>query len=1020
MNAKRLFALGNQRRHNDRVAIQPPQDKTPAQPVHFRKIHRLGNVHAKQQQQQRQKQRQQQQQQQRQKQQQQQQQRQRQEMQKLEDRGITFKIQTTKYLLNIANSLKSILHNMKFSASVMSSEEISREIESGQETPGVHYIFLCIGHMFHLPKKSKYYIYNLEQVNYHPDFPLLGLVDNRAEFINTAFKNADTIFDYSKMNITNYPEDFKNKALYLPIPLFEGTKSKVTDIEKEYDVLFFGGLNDRRKKILKYLEQNTDMNVRIVTNVFGDALYDIVKKSRIILNIHFKGESLLETARIHDCIRHSTPLIISEESIDRSTMEEYKDIVKFVPVIKEDLSNINELTEGIQNLLSNKGFDNIRWEVERKMQDMIKKRFDYFSINIGTIKSKFKFWYNMMNSDLDKILKIDMKLNHRYKCFESIPILRNRIINNFGSLDKETILIEFRPFPHLEFLLRNTIIKLPMWNHTVVCGNKNYDLMVNICNSICGSIDSKITIIKLNIDNLTPSEYSKLLLTKEFWEKFSGEKLLVYQEDSMLFHNKIEPFLKFDYVGAPWPVNQDDNSYGVGNGGFSLRSKSKILKCIEKIKPEDLKLGKSTRDYMNNTKSTFVPEDVYFSKSMIDYNIGIVAPRDIAKEFSQETQLSKNPLGGHNYWLSRDIFKVAGNCENIGVYSPYDYIMGGGEYYISMLIKFFIKWGCKSVHFYNNTNKKIFDKTLTKFFTSTESFIIKQINTNSLEAPVMYDFFIEMGNSQYPRITTNISRKFIYHCQFPFDYYDNKTIKPVSNVDYIILNSDYTKKYYMRKLHKNDHCKLQINYPICFNKQSNNQPLKEKNTFVMIGRIHMPNPGAHNKCQLDIIKIFRQFLSEGIPFKLYIIGTVQSQSYYKYLKQFEVEKRIEIIGSCSEEKKNKIIDKCQYHIHATGINQNEEKRCFRFEHFGISTIECINRSCIPICVNGGFFPYYIEDRKNGFLYNTTAELTKLLKQILASETLLLDVEKCHKLNKKIIEKFSESYFYDRLANMLLQ
>ena len=80
---------------------------------------------------------------------------QRQEIQRQEDCGITFKIQTTKYLLNIANALRSILHNIEFSASVMSSEEISREIESGQEIPGVHYIFLCIGHMFHLPKKSQ-------------------------------------------------------------------------------------------------------------------------------------------------------------------------------------------------------------------------------------------------------------------------------------------------------------------------------------------------------------------------------------------------------------------------------------------------------------------------------------------------------------------------------------------------------------------------------------------------------------------------------------------------------------------------------------------------------------------------------------------------------------------------------------------------------------------------------------------------------------------------------------------------
>ena len=365
---------------------------------------------------------------------------------------------------------------MEFSASVMSSEAISQEIKSGQETPGVHYIFLCIGHMFHLPK-SKYYIYNLEQVNYHPDFPLLGLGGKRAEFITTAFKNADTIFDYSKMNITNYPKKFKNKALYLPVPLFEGTKSKVTNIEKEYDVLFFGGLNDRRKKILKYLEKNTDMNVRIVTNVFGDALYDIIKKSRIVLNIHFKGESLLETARIHDCIRHSTPLIISEESIDKSTMAEYKNIVNFVPVIKEDLSNINELTEGIQNLLSNENISYSRWKAERKMQDMVKKRFgvfffqfvEYFIINnnkgggsykwqldvakylhLNTINKLSKLNYYLVNSKNPSRIKIfinsflftDIKIEHilnlynRYKFKIIIPIHDWFWFSNNATLNK--------------------------------------------------------------------------------------------------------------------------------------------------------------------------------------------------------------------------------------------------------------------------------------------------------------------------------------------------------------------------------------------------------------------------------------------------------------------------------------------------------------------------------------------------------------------------------------------------------
>ena len=82
----------------------------------------------------------------------------------------------------------------------------------------------------------------------------------------------------------------------------------------------------------------------------------------------------------------------------------------------------------------------------------------------------------------------------------------------------------------------------------------------------------------------------------------------------------VSPFLEYDYVGAPWPPNQDDNSYGVGNGGFSLRSKSKMLECIDMINITDaerLRLGRSTIEYMKNTNSYVVPEDVYFTKTMI-------------------------------------------------------------------------------------------------------------------------------------------------------------------------------------------------------------------------------------------------------------------------------------------------------------------------------------------------------------------------------------------------------------------
>jgi hypothetical protein len=244
---------------------------------------------------------------------------------------------------------------------------------------------------------------------------------------------------------------------------------------------------------------------------------------------------------------------------------------------------------------------------------------------------------------------LDPKELHRIRCTHSIPTVRN-IIPSAVSSDpsNETVLIEFRALPHIEFLIRNVLIKLPHWKHTVVCGNKNVQFIKTICK------DLSINIIHLNIDNLTACEYSKLLMTKTFWEQFSSEKLLIYQEDSYLFHSDIEPFLEYDYIGAAWPAHQDDNAHGVGNGGFSLRSREKMIACIENPKKDSLVIGDSTRNYMRSTRSDVCPEDVFFSKSLIDFNLGKVATREVANLFSQETQQCGRTLGGHNFFWAKN------------------------------------------------------------------------------------------------------------------------------------------------------------------------------------------------------------------------------------------------------------------------------------------------------------------------------------------------------------------------------
>jgi len=241
------------------------------------------------------------------------------------------------------------------------------------------------------------------------------------------------------------------------------------------------------------------------------------------------------------------------------------------------------------------------------------------------------------------------KEEFRFFCSQYIKYIRNIELSKIKKKSNyEAVLIEFRILPHLEFLIRNTIIKLDSsWSHTIVCGNLNYNYMVELCKLISPNIN----VIKLNHDNLSQSTYSILLASIKFWKLFHGSKILIYQEDSIIFKNNINQFLLWDYIGAPWPLNQNDVPILVGNGGLSLRSKDVMLYVIKKQNINTITVNSSTQQFMNSAQLTVCPEDVYFSKTIQEYKLGIVADWNTASNFSTESILNTNSFGGHNFWL---------------------------------------------------------------------------------------------------------------------------------------------------------------------------------------------------------------------------------------------------------------------------------------------------------------------------------------------------------------------------------
>ncbi|WP_427914255.1 hypothetical protein ACPWT1_04740 [Ramlibacter sp. MMS24-I3-19] len=162
------------------------------------------------------------------------------------------------------------------------------------------------------------------------------------------------VLDYSRTNI-----EFLTRAgipygniFYLPIAPVPGYLEFLAAAgihldratPKTCDVLFYGDVNnERRRMILGRLRERFD--VMVVSNLFGQKLYEKMMAARVVVNIHYYENALLETTRICECLSLGLP-VVSETSSDRGEYAELESRVRFV-----DVGDTAAMIEAIQGIL---------------------------------------------------------------------------------------------------------------------------------------------------------------------------------------------------------------------------------------------------------------------------------------------------------------------------------------------------------------------------------------------------------------------------------------------------------------------------------------------------------------------------------------------------------------------------------------------------------------------------------------------------------------------------------------------
>jgi len=284
----------------------------------------------------------------------------------------TVRFYTTKYVLNLTRALsQTLLREHKIlTADIVCDTTLTFETVQRNRTKPTELLFILIPQLLvtdasALPDPGKYCIYQLEQLNDKNKNMETLIATNFNPILTALICNSIAAFDYSSVNLNYYPKSLRSKITVLPPPIRITHLPAIPSIPisdtHRSDILFYGSSNPRRERILTRLAQTLgqrgyNYNMRVLTRSFGDELVQYISSARIVLNIHFYANSILETDRIHTALQFDGVTVISEYPTQRDALlplYESNPRMRFCEEICDSVDvNVTELAEACISVLS--------------------------------------------------------------------------------------------------------------------------------------------------------------------------------------------------------------------------------------------------------------------------------------------------------------------------------------------------------------------------------------------------------------------------------------------------------------------------------------------------------------------------------------------------------------------------------------------------------------------------------------------------------------------------------------------
>lgn len=192
-------------------------------------------------------------------------------------------------------------------------------------------------------------------------------------------------------------------------------------------------------------------------------------------------------------------------------------------------------------------------------------------------------------------------------------------------------LIEYRIMPEIDWVINAVlrVYKSSEIGFSIVYGTKNASYIEERYSKW-----ENIILVNTGHENQDRGSYSGLLKMYSFYKPYENwSHMLIYQTDALLIQKINDVYFQYDYVGAPWKLDNQCAKYSAGNGGFSLRNVKSCLKVCEPFKN------------IPHEKMHRGNEDIFFcEQDSFNY---IPINTDLHYKFSIERVKFPRPIGCH-------------------------------------------------------------------------------------------------------------------------------------------------------------------------------------------------------------------------------------------------------------------------------------------------------------------------------------------------------------------------------------